>query len=244
MTGPLPPRRLDTLSSVETPEGIALTLRSAGVVSRAIAYLIDFGIRIVLMIIAAVVSALLGGLGGAFFLIFYFLLEWFYPVAFELSRAGATPGKRAMGLQVVMDSGLPVTPAASMIRNLLRSADFMPAFYALGAATMLLRADSKRLGDMAAGTLVVYSDSVTLHGEVPDAPPVEPARSLSTLEQVAIVAWAARASRLTPGRFDELASLAEPVLPRAAEGRDAAGRSQALLGVAHWVLGRRTGKPS
>jgi uncharacterized RDD family membrane protein YckC len=244
MTGPLPLRRLDTLYSVETPEGIALTLRSAGVVSRAIAYLIDFGIRIVLMIIAAVVSALLGGLGAAFFLIFYFLLEWFYPVAFELSRAGATPGKRVMGLQVVMDSGLPVTPAASMIRNLLRSADFMPSFYALGAATMLLRADSKRLGDMAAGTLVVYSDSVMLHGEVPEAPPVEPARSLSTLEQVAIVSWAARASRLTPGRFDELASLAEPVLPRAAEARPAAARSQALLGVAHWVLGRRAGKSS
>jgi uncharacterized RDD family membrane protein YckC len=244
MTGPLPQQRLDTLFSVETPEGITLTLRSAGVVSRAIAYLIDFGIRLVLMMIASVVSALMGGLGGAFFLIFYFLLEWFYPVVFELSRAGATPGKRAMGLQVVMDSGLPVTPAASLIRNLLRSADFMPAFYALGAATMLLRADSKRLGDMAAGTLVVYSDSVTLHGEMPDAPALAPARPLSTLEQVAIVSWAARASRLTPERFDELAGLAAPVLPQATGSRGTAARSQALLGVAHWVLGRRAGKPS
>lgn len=244
MTGSLPQKRLDTLFSVETPEGITLTLRSAGMVSRAIAYLIDFGIRLVLMMIASVVAALMGGLGGAFFLIFYFLLEWFYPVAFELSRAGATPGKRAMGLQVVMDSGLPVTPAASLIRNLLRSADFMPAFYAVGAATMLLRADSKRLGDMAAGTLVVYSESLTLHGEVPDAQALAPARPLSTAEQVAVVSWAARASRLTPGRFDELAGLAEPVLPPATGVRGAAARSQALLGVAHWVLGRRTGKPS
>jgi uncharacterized RDD family membrane protein YckC len=241
MTGPMPLQRLDTIYSVETPEGIRLTLRSAGVVSRATAYLIDFGIRLVLLLIASTVAGVMGGLGGAFFLIFYFLLEWLYPVAFELSRAGATPGKRAMGLQVVMDSGLPVTLSASVIRNLLRTADFVPVFYALGAATMLLRADSKRLGDMAAGTLVVYSESETLHGEMPDAQALAPARPLSTPEQVAIVSWAARANRLTTERFDELAGLAVPVLPHAYRG--AAARSQALLGVAHWVLGRRAGKP-
>ena len=58
---------------------------------------------------------MLEGLGTAFMLVLYFLLDWFYPVAFELGRDGATPGKSAMGLKVVMDNGLPVTPAASMM---------------------------------------------------------------------------------------------------------------------------------
>jgi hypothetical protein len=73
---------------------------------------------------------------------------------------------------VVMDSGLPLTPGASVIRNLLRAADFLPFLYAAGAACMLLRADFKRLGDIAAGTLVVYAESVRLHGEVPAAEPL------------------------------------------------------------------------
>ena len=89
-------------------------------------------------------------------LILFFALEWLYPVAFELSRWGATPGKRVMGLKVVMDSGLPITPAASFTRNLLRVADFLPMLYGFALASMLIRKDFKRLGDIAAATLVVY----------------------------------------------------------------------------------------
>ena len=62
----------------------------------------------------------------AFWLILFFALEWFYPVAFELTPSGATPGKRAFGLKVVMDNGLPVTPAASLTRNLLRVGRLSP----------------------------------------------------------------------------------------------------------------------
>ena len=145
-----------------------------------------------------------------------------------------------MGLQVVMDSGLPVTPAASFIRNLLRTADFLPLLYAFGCVSMLLRPDFKRLGDMAAGTLVVYSETVRLHGAVPDAQPLAPARTLSAREQAAVVAWAGRASRLTPERLEELALLAAPVTGAIERpGKDTA--TQRLLGVAQWVLGRRAG---
>jgi uncharacterized RDD family membrane protein YckC len=77
-------------------------------------------------------------------------------VLFELSPWAATPGKRALGLKVVMDDGLPVTPAASLIRNLLRAADFLPFLYAAGLISMLVRADFKRLGDLAAGHVVVH----------------------------------------------------------------------------------------
>jgi uncharacterized RDD family membrane protein YckC len=227
---------LDTIYTAETPEGIALSLRPAGVVSRCLAWTIDFGIRLGLFFVAALTGGALGGMGTAFLLITYFALEWFYPVAFELAPGGATPGKRMMGLHVVMDSGLPVTPAASIIRNLLRAADFLPAFYGLGTASMLLRPDFKRLGDLAAGTLVVYSDTVRLHGELPPAEPAAPARPLAPREQVAIVSWAGRATRLTPERLEELARMAEPVLAPARAENPATPR---LLALAHWVLGRR-----
>ncbi|HZE92955.1 MAG TPA: RDD family protein [Rhizobacter sp.] len=229
---------LDTLYTAETPEGIALSLRPAGLVPRVLAYLVDFGIRLGLYMVVGFASAPFGGMGSALLLVVYFLLEWFYPVAFELALHGATPGKRMLGLQVVMDSGLPVTPAASVIRNLLRAADFLPALYALGVASLLWRHDFKRLGDLAAGTLVVHSDTVALHGKIPAARTRAPARALAPQEQAAIVAWAGRATRLTPARLDELAVLAQSVTATAPPGGDG-DATQRLLGVAHWLVGNR-----
>lgn len=233
---------LDTLYHAETPEGIALALRPAGLVARAQAWAIDFAIRLGLFFVIAMVAGIAGGLGAAFLLVSYFLLEWIYPIVFELGRGGATPGKQAMGLQVVMDSGLPVTPGAAVVRNLLRAADFLPFLYAAGVASLLLRADFKRLGDLAAGTLVVYRDTVRLHGALPQASPTPPARPLAAPEQAAVVAWAGRATRLTPQRFEELAQLARPVTGAGADA-PRAEVTQRLLGVAHWVLGHREGKP-
>ncbi|ROZ78725.1 RDD family protein [Ramlibacter sp. WS9] len=233
---------LDTLYTAETPEGIALSLRPAGVVARALAYAVDFGIRLGIFFVIAMIAGALGGMGSAVLLISYFALEWFYPVAFELALGGATPGKRMVGIQVVMDSGLPLTPGASVIRNLLRAADFLPFLYAAGAACMLLRADFKRLGDIAAGTLVVYAESVRLHGEVPAADPLAPARPLALREQVAILAWAGRATRLTPERLEELAHMASPVIPNNGTRAANSSATSRLLGLAQWVLGRRHGQ--
>ncbi len=234
---------LDTLYTAETPEGIALSLRPAGVAPRVLAYMVDFGVRLGMYLAASMLALPLGGMGYGLLLVLYFLLEWFYPVAFELSRAGATPGKRLFGLRVVMDSGLPVTPAASISRNLLRAADFLPLLYGFGLLSMLLRQDFKRLGDLAAGTLVVYHDTVALHGELPPAEAVAPARALTLREQAAIVSWAGRASRLTPARLDELAVLARSVTPEA-PGRTPGDTTRQLLGVAQWLVGhRRGGRP-
>ena len=230
--------RLDTIYTAETPEGITLSLRPAGIVARGLAYLIDLAIRVCIFIAVAITVGVMGKAGTAVLLLVYFGLEWFYPVVFELTRAAATPGKRALGLRVVMDSGLPVTPAASLTRNLLRAADFMPALFGAGLVSMLWRSDSKRLGDLAGGTLVVFTDAVKLHGEVPSSPPLAPARPLSAAEQASVLAWAGRATRLTPERLGELASLAEPVLAAGAPGSNA---TQRLLGVAQWLLGRREG---
>jgi len=230
---------LDTLALAETPEGIELALRPAGVVPRALAYATDFGLRLVVLIAAAIALGQLRGLGMALLLILYFLLEWWYPVVFELMPGAATPGKRLLGLKVVMDNGLPITPAASLVRNLLRAADQLPGLYAFGIVSMLLRPDFKRLGDLAAGTLVVHHDSATLHGAMPAADPIAPRLPLDTPAQAAVVAWAGRIPRLTPERAEELAALAEPVLPAPTEAAPSA--QQRLLAVAHWLLGRRSG---
>jgi uncharacterized RDD family membrane protein YckC len=231
---------LDTVFRAETPEGISLALKPAGMVARSEAYLLDFALRMGLMMVVLTIGGMAGGLGPALMMISYFLVEWFYPVLFELLPGGATPGKRALGLQVVMDTGLPVTPAASLIRNLLRAADFLPFMYATGLAAMLCRSDFRRLGDLAAGTLVVHAAPVKLHGAVPDAAPQPAARPLDEREQAAVVAWAGRAASLTPARLEELAVLAQSIVPAGAAGAGTTA-SQRLMGVAQAILGRERG---
>jgi uncharacterized RDD family membrane protein YckC len=231
----LPPP-IDTVLQVETPEGLDIALRVAGAPARAAAFFLDSLIRLVLVIVASMLASATGVMGPAVFFVGFFLIEWFYPVVFELTLAGATPGKRAMGLQVVMESGLPVTPGASLLRNLLRGADFLPVFYAAGAVCTLVRRDFRRLGDLAAGTVVVHAREFSVKAPLPDATPRPPARALSLREQSAILAWAARSGTLTPDRLAELARLARPVL---GEDVPAGGEVPALMGVAHWILGRR-----
>jgi uncharacterized RDD family membrane protein YckC len=227
---------LETRYRVETPEGIELALAPAGVVARSYAFAIDFGIRMVLFVVGAIFLSRLEGFGAGLTLAAFFAIEWLYPVAFELSTWGATPGKRALGLRVVMDSGLPVTTAASLTRNLLRAADFMPLAYASGLVTMLFRHDFKRLGDIAAGTLVVHVPLPPTKHALTEARPRPPAERLSMRAQSAVIAWAARVPRLTEARADELAAIAAPrVVPRA-QGEFRVG---ALVGVAHWLMGER-----
>ncbi|WP_260986362.1 stage II sporulation protein M [Bordetella genomosp. 13] len=227
--------RLDAAHPSETPEGIFIALRPAGIMARSIAYLVDWLIRWAILAVLFTFAVGLGGLAQGLILIAYFVLEWLYPVAFEMTRRGATPGKRLMGLRVVMDTGQPVTLGASLTRNLLRAADFLPGFYGAGAVAILLRRDSKRLGDMAAGTLVVFDHSADLDGRLPEADILDPGRALTLPEQAVIVALAGRHGRLTPQRFDELARMAGSALP---DTDDRATATRRLLGVAQWAVGR------
>jgi uncharacterized RDD family membrane protein YckC len=186
---------------------------------------------------AAIVAMLLPGIGIAFWLVLAFALEWLYPIAFELTASGATPGKRAMGLKVVMDNGLPVAVAAAVSRNLLRVADFLPFGYAFAVLAMVLRRDGKRLGDIAAGTLVVHEPRATPRLDFDEVVPIPPARPLSPQAQAAVIALATRAPRLTIERVDELAALAATV--SGDEGNSGPDVTRRVLGVAHWCLGRR-----
>jgi uncharacterized RDD family membrane protein YckC len=231
----VPAAALDTVFVTETPEGIALPLRPAGMMTRSFAFMIDALLRGVVLIAASSVLSAMSQFGTGLFLVLLFAVEWLYPVLFELLPGSATPGKRALNLRVVMDSGLPVTPAASLVRNLLRTADFLPVGYALGLLMLLVRPDFKRLGDLAAGTLVIHTGGAHLDGPLPAADPAPPARPLSSREQAAIVAWAGRAARLTPERLEELAALAGPIAPASASNT----RTAPLLGVAQWLVGRR-----
>src|SRR5207237_6321991 len=108
-----------------------------------------------------------------------FLVEWLYPVLFEVLWTGASPGKRVVGLKVVMDNGLPVTAAASLARNILRAADFLPFFYGSAVICVLWRQDSKRLGDLAAGTMVVSASASVFPGQAAAAVPIAPVRRIA-----------------------------------------------------------------
>jgi uncharacterized RDD family membrane protein YckC len=228
---------LDTIVPAETPEGIVLELRPAGLCARSCAFLLDAMMRIVIFGAISTVVGLLGQLAPAAVLIILFVLEWLYPVVFELSRWGATPGKRALGLKVVMDNGLPITPAASLTRNLLRVADFLPFAYGFALVCLLTRRDFKRLGDLAAATLVVYQPREARKLPLAQAEPFAPAIPVALQDQAAVIALAARASRLTAERLDELAALAAPVSGDI--GRSGPEVTRRVLGVAQWFLGRR-----
>src|SRR5262245_27851966 len=229
---------LDTVVAAETPEGILLELRPAGLSARFYAFALDWIIRIAIIYAASMAAAVMKGIGLAFWLILLFALEWFYPVAFELTPSGSTPGKRAFGLKVVMDNGLPVTPAASVTRNILRVADFLPFGYGFAIVSMLVRRDAKRLGDMAAATIVVHEPRAARKVVLENVAPVVPAMPVRPEDQAAVIALAARAPTLTAERLDELAALAAVVSGDA--GRSGPDVTRRVLGVAQWFLGRRS----
>jgi uncharacterized RDD family membrane protein YckC len=229
---------LDTVVAAETPEGIVLELHPAGLPARFYAFLLDWLIRLGILWGCAIAARFMGGIGLAFWIVLLFLLEWFYPIAFELGRAGATPGKKIFGLKVVMDNGLPITPAASFMRNLLRAADFLPFCYGFAIVSMLLRGDCKRLGDIAAATLVVHQPQAAPRITLDQVQPIAPVRPLAPRDQAALVALAARAPTLTGERLDELAALAASV--SGDQGHGGGAVTHRVLGVAQWLIGRRT----
>jgi len=219
---------IDTLCAVETPEGVELEFSPAGPVPRALAWLADAGIRAGLYLTLATALHGLGELGTGLLLIILFLLEWFYPVAFEVLARGQTPGKKLMGLRVLRADGAPVGWSRSTVRSLLAFADFLPFGFAAGLTAMLVSRRSQRLGDLAAGTVVVHAAPAPRAGQpAPGGPEaVAPPFPLSLPEQRAIMGFAERAPALTPERARELADLLEPLT--GAEGDEGVRRLQAM----------------
>ncbi len=229
---------IDTIRHVATPEGVELDLRIAGPVPRAYAWLVDFLLRFGAAIALISVLAFLGQAGQGIFLILWFLIEWFYPVVFEVWR-GATPGKQAFDLVVLHDDGTPVTLASSLTRNLLRFVDFLPFLYAFGLIFMLLSRDSKRLGDMAAGTIVVYRDRAAALPVLPEVTgALSPHMALKPAEAKSVIDFAARTPGLSAARAEELGSFASALTRRHA--RNPAEGVSVLLRMAHYLAGSNT----
>lgn len=220
-------RRFDTLRRLETPEGVEIALRLAGPVPRALAFAIDLFIRIGLYLVLLPLAGF-AGVGIGLLLLALFLLEWLYPVFFELT-GGATPGKRAMGLLVVNGDGTQVGPSASLLRNLLRAVDFLPLFYGVGLVAMLVDRDFRRLGDLAAASLVIHRDGHAPASSLPPHPPLAPPVPLDFATQRAVLAFAERSAELSPARRAELAALA------GFSPTPGADPTATLLGIANWI---------
>jgi uncharacterized RDD family membrane protein YckC len=158
--------------TIDTPEQVAIRFPIAGIGSRFLAVLADTTLQVaayvvIFLVIFAIISSapringlILARIGDkwiiAAIILFYFLLYWGYYTLFEALWNGQTPGKKLCKLRVIRDSGRQITFFESMTRNLIRVVDALPSFYAVGIVTMLCNRRNKRLGDFAAGTLVVH----------------------------------------------------------------------------------------
>jgi uncharacterized RDD family membrane protein YckC len=211
---------LDGRLALTTPEGVRLQLTPAGPVVRAYAWAIDFaawsfGAGALLSLLAAVLPSqkLFNGLSALLF----FFAYWAYPVLCEVYGGGRTLGKLIVGLQVLRADGLPLRWRESVLRNLLLVADFLPLLYASGLLCMLCDRHFRRLGDIVAGTQVVYRDKPPQRAAVPDAAPLPLPFPLTPQQQRALADLFARESRLPYGRMLELADIAEPLTGRTGE---------------------------
>jgi uncharacterized RDD family membrane protein YckC len=227
---------LDTCREVVTPEGVALYLPAAGPAPRAVAWVLDFIIRMVLLMVVGALLGVLGRMGQGLNLIVLFLVWWAYPILLETLWNGQTLGKKVMSLRVVSADGAPVGWLASIVRNLLRTVDMLPVAYMAGLVASLVDPHGRRFGDMVAGTLVVHDEREREYRAAPFNTVFAPQAGLQPAEQMAIVSFGERAPHLTAARQAELADIVEPLT--AARGQAGVLR---LYGMANWLLGRKAG---
>ncbi len=225
---------LDTLYYVNTPEGISLRLSPAGPVSRMLAWSIDVLIRMAINTVIFTTLAFMGKTGIGLALILSFLLEWFYPVYFELYKKGQTPGKKSFNLYVCMENASPITPAASIIRNLLRFVDFLPFFYGFGLISMMLNKRFQRLGDLVASTVVLHKALEYPAIEEINIESISPPVALNLREQQALIRFQQRIPYLTKERSEELAQLTSPLVDL-----EKSSSTKQLLGLSNWIMGNR-----
>jgi uncharacterized RDD family membrane protein YckC len=211
--------------TMETPEGLVVTVPLAGVGSRFVSAGIDFTIQILLAAAAAVFfveTGIFGGVGPGLFALSLFAIFFVYDVSFEVLAGGRTPGKRWTGLRVVRSGGQPVGFVSSSIRNLLRLVDFLPTLYLVGITSILVSKRNQRVGDLAADTVVARAPRKPVRVvSAPQSPELSGALaswdvSAVTIEELATVrAFLERRDSLEWGARRELArALADRLRPR------------------------------
>ena len=241
--------------TVITPENVSVAYELSGIGSRFIALLIDTMVQTagaaLLAAGAAAYFILTSGLNAAQMLSYsasqrgwvigaaifgIFLLNWAYFIVFEAIWNGQTPGKKAVNIRVVREGGRPVDLTCSAIRNLMRYADFLPGFYTVGLLSIFFSPKYKRLGDYAAGTIVVKERSPKLaqktlaEGRSPRTPvsavELPPLDALSPDEIEAVSRFISRRSNLPLDVQLELAKkIALPLLAKLGMSEPPHGRS-------------------
>jgi uncharacterized RDD family membrane protein YckC len=160
--------------TITTPEGVELELQLAGLGSRFIAQTLDLLIKATAIGLVAIALSLAGLTGVAIMIPAFFLIVYAYDVVFETFSNGRTPGKRAARLRVVKAGGEPVDFMSSAIRNVLRLVDGLPTSYIPGIISILATKRNQRLGDLAAGTIVIHEDPVAAPARAGGHPPPSP----------------------------------------------------------------------
>ena len=181
---------IDGTISIVTPENITFRYSVAGPFQRATAFLLDFliriGIIIVLLIATVMLESVIGEVSTGFFLLSNFILNWFYGAVFETYMNGQTPGKRIMGIRAVTVDGKPINAMQAVMRNLIRTADTYPLVspaifgiefgdspvfqaaiiptFIMGLIVMSMNRRYQRIGDLVAGTMVIIDQRKSTHG--------------------------------------------------------------------------------
>lgn len=222
---------MDRSLDVRTPESVVFAYQLAGVGSRFLAVVADMVVQVLFLVaFGLLLSSVVARthlspvtrlaenvmLGIAIFIAFIVLFGYF--ILFEAFWNGQTPGKKLLGIRVVRDGGYPIDFSASLIRNLIRVGELGLGFYATSALSALLSNENKRIGDFAAGTIVVRDASVD--APATDATLGEPAAYAATMilsgeERALVHRFIERRRTLSTERREQLAAqLAQRVRPR------------------------------
>jgi uncharacterized RDD family membrane protein YckC len=235
-------RKLDTLQTIELAEGMEIRLRIAGPFLRVLAWLLDFFFLVAAIVVISIVTAISGiVIGGnvvrGLLMLAWFVLSWWYPVFFEASKWGATFGKKICGLRVMQPSGAPISFSQAVVRNFLRVVDINPPFFGLiGMVSCLATRRFQRLGDLAAGTVVVYDrqDLMPASQGPPPLSPVRPSVAIKPEEARALATFRDRSVFWSDARRVEIADHLEVL--SGTRGMPGVNR---LLAMAHWLQERR-----
>jgi uncharacterized RDD family membrane protein YckC len=217
---------VDRTLEVRTPESIAFSYELAGLGSRFLALVVDQAIQIVVLV--AVFIGLVAWAARGFFrqsfsagntklaesiaiavvVAIAFAVLFGYFIVFEAVWNGQTPGKKLLGIRVVRDGGYPIDFGASLIRNLIRVGEQLIGYYAIAAISALISPENKRLGDFAAGTIVVRDARLAQPTDFrshDEEPAYAPTAYLSGDERALVKRFLERRDALSDERRRELA---------------------------------------
>ena len=168
---------------VATPERVSFDYQVAGLGTRTIAQVLDllivFGILMAVYFVALAALVVDSTTATLIFLIGSFIVIFGYFWVSEALWSGQTVGKKALRLRAVGDRGEPLTFAQAGIRNIVRIVDFLPYGYGVGLVVLFANGKGKRLGDLAAGTIVVKDSDRVYLWQLPGARSTAPAPELA-----------------------------------------------------------------